>query len=556
IRLAAPAHGGRVPRTSNAVRSLFTQPALTLIAIVTLALGIGGNAAMFTVVNAVLLRPLPFERPDEVMAVTERAAKIPMLSASWQNYVDWRDQNRVFTTLAAYRPLNVTLTGGDQPERVPAKMLTASVLPMLGAQPALGRVFSAGEDKPGAPPVAIISHGLWERRFAGGRDVLGKSLIVDNVPRTIVGVLPASFVLVQPADVFVPMGPWAATLPDDRSWHPGIFPVGRLEPGVALERARVEMDTIGARLAKQHAATNMALGVNVTPLHEHVVQNVKPALMLLLGAVALVLLIACANVANLLLARSVDRRREFAVRAALGASRWDIIRQLLAENLLLAVLGGMLGLLLASWGVSWLVALAGPSLPPAAHVDLDWRVFLFSLGVSVASGLVFGLAPAFSASRLDLREALNEESRGATSSGSGRRLRAVLVVAEVALATVLLVGGGLLLRSFTRLQSVSPGFDSDRLLVANLPMSPATYEGDEERTRFIEALLARVSGMPGVRRAGTTTTLPMAGGGPLLHFNIHGRPPKGPEDYVLAGYRAVSPEYLATLGVPLTRGRF
>ena len=543
-------------RTPNAVRALFTQPALTLVAIATLALGIGGNAAMFTVVNAVLLRPLPFEKPDEVVAVMERASKIPSLSASWQNYADWRDQNRVFRALAAYRPLAVTLTGGEQPERVPAKMLTASMLPLLGVRPAIGRAFSAGEDKPGAAPVAIISHGLWERRFGGARDAVGKALVVDNVPRTIVGVLPASFELAQPADVFVPMGPWAATLPDDRSWHPGIFPVGRLKPGVSIERARAEMEAIGARLAKQYPEANMAVGVNVTPLHELLVQNLRPALMLLLGAVALVLLIACANVANLLLARSVDRRREFAVRAALGASRWAVVRQLLAENVVLALLGGTLGLLIATWGVSSLVALAGPSLPAAVPVDVDWRVFLFALGVSVVSGLVFGLVPAFSASRLDLREALNEESRGTNSSGGGRRLRSGLVVAEVALATVLLVGSGLLLQSFARLQSVHPGFDSKGLLVANLPLSPVAYAEGKAQLRFVESLLQRVSALPGVRRAGISTGLPMAGGGPLLHFNIHGRPPRGPQDYVLAGYRAVSPDYLAALGVPLKRGRW
>ncbi len=544
-----------MPRTPNTIRSLLNQPALTAVAILTLALGVGGNAAMFSVVNAVLLRPLPFQHPDDIVALTERAAKFGILSASWQNYADWRDQNDVFTALAAYRPLNVTLTGGDQPERVPAKMLTAAMLPLLGVQPALGRAFSAAEDRPGGPPVALISQGLWARRFASSPTVLGQGLIVDDKPRTIVGVLPASFQLVQPADVYVPMGPWAATLPDDRSWHPGIFPVGRLKPGVSLERARGEMEAIGARLAKQYAATNIALGVNVTPLQQQIVQNVRPALLMLLGAVGLVLLIACANVANLLLARSVDRRREFAVRAALGASRWDIVRQLLAENLVLAILGGLLGLVLASWMVSSLVTLAGTSLPAAARVEVDWPVFLFSLAVSMASGLLFGLAPALTASRLDLREALNEESRGAASSGSGRRLRAVLVVSEVALATILLVGAGLLLRSFTRLQAVSPGFDSTGLLVADLPLSPASYAGDDERARFAENLLRRVAALPGVTSAGTTTTPPMTGGGATLHFNIYGRPPKGPDDYVLAGYRAVSPGYLETLGVPLERGR-
>jgi putative ABC transport system permease protein len=540
----------------HAVRSLFRQPLVTAVAVATLAIGVGGNAAMFTVVNAVLLRPLPFHEPDRVVALTERAARFPSLSASWQNYVDWRDQSRAFTSLAAYRPFSVTLTGGAEPERVPAKMLTATLLPMLGVSPTAGRRFSASDDQPGAQPVAMIGYGLWARRFGLAASVVGANLVVDNVPRTIVGVLPASFELVQPADVFVPLGPWAATLPDDRSWHPGIFPVGRLKPDVSIEQAREEMKLIGTRLAKQHPETNIALGVNVTALHESIVKNARPALLMLLGAVGVLLLVACANVANLLLSRAVDRRREFAVRAALGASRWAVVRHLLAENVVLGVLGGAVGLLLAEWGVSSLVALAGSTLPGAAPVSIDARVFLYSLGISLVSGLVFGLAPALTASRVDLREALNEESRGTASSAGGRRLRSALVVAEIALATVLLVGGGLLFRSLARLQSVSPGFDASSLLIADLPLSPISYPGDKERGRFVEALLARVSALPGVGRAGVTTTLPMIGSGGALHFNIHGRPPKGPEEYILAGYHAVSPDYLGTLGVPLRRGRF
>jgi putative ABC transport system permease protein len=539
----------------NALRSLFKQPVVAAVAILTLGLGIGGNAAVFSVVNAVLLRPLPFERPDAVVALTERAAKFPSLSASWQNYADWRDQNAVFTALAAYRSLNVTVTGTDQPERLPAKMLTAAALPMLGVQPTLGRRFSADDDRAGAAPVAMISEGLWARRFSRDRAVLGRTLTVDNVPRTVIGVLPGSFQLVQAADLYVPMGPWAATLPDDRSWHPGIFPVGRLKPGVTLERARAEMEAIGRRLAKEYAATNIAAGINVTRLHEQMVTGVRPALLMLLGAVTLVLLIACANVANLLLARAVARRRELAVRAALGASRRHLVRHLLAEHLVLAALGGLVGLLLANWGVSSMVALAGPAVPDPERVTIDMPVFVFSLVVSLLAGLVSGVAPALTASRLDLRETLNEESRGSSVSGRGSRLRAGLVVAEVALATVLLVGAGLLLQSFTRLQSQPTGFDASRLLVADLPLSPTTYATDDQRARFAEAVLAQVKALPGVKNAGMTTTLPMAGGGATLHFNIQGRPPKGPEDYVLAAYRAATPDYLSTLGVPLLAGR-
>jgi len=539
----------------HALRYLLHQPALALVAIATLALGVGGNTAMFTVVNAVLLRPLPFADPGRLVTLTERAAKFPILSASWLNYSDWRDQSRSFTAVAAYRPINFTLTGSAEPERVQGKMLTASLLPMLGVQPALGRAFSAAEDRAGAAPVAMISHGLWARRFGGATDILGRTLIVDNTPRTIVGVLPASFELVQPADVFLPMGPWAATLPDDRSWHQGIFPLGRLKAGVTLERARDEMDTIARRLQKAYAATNIAIGINVTPLHEQMVQNVRPALLLLLGAVGLVLLIACANVANLVLTRAIDRRREMALRAALGAGRGAIVRHLLAENVALALVGGTCGVLLAAWSLKPLATLAAGSLPPGVTLSIDSTVLLFSLALSLVTGVAFGLAPAFQASHLDLRETLNEESRGSSSSRRGRRLRSVLVVSEIALATMLLVGAGLLLQSFSRLQSVSTGFRTERLLVADLPMSPAAYARDDQRSRFLRDVLDRVAGLPGVESAGATTTLPMAGLGAALHFNIHGRPPKGPEDYILAGYRAVSPDYLRTLGVPLRRGR-
>ena len=538
------------------VRSLFHQPIVTAVAIFTLGLGIGGNTAMFTIVNAVLLKPLPFQRPADIVALTERAAKFPSLSASWQNYSDWRDQSRSYTELAAYRPLNVTITGGDQPERVPAKMLTAGLLPMLGVTPTLGRPFTRDDDRPGAAPVVLISQGLWARRYHSAASAVGATMIADNVPRTVVGVLPASFELVQPADVYLPMGPWAATLPDDRSWHPGIFPIGRLAPGVTLEQARKEADALGSRLATQYAATNIALGINVKPFQEQIVQNVRPALLLLLGAVALVLLIACANVANLLLARAVTRRRELAVRAALGASRWTIVRQLLSENVVLALLGGALGLLLAQWGVESLVAVAGPTLPGAEQVQVDGQVLVFSLVISVLAGLLSGLAPAFTASRLDLRETLNEETRGGSGSSRGGRLRASLVVAEVALATTLLLGAGLLLRSFARLQSMPAGFETSRLLVADLPLSPQAYATNTQRGRFAEELLRRAESLPGVKAAALTTAVPMSGPGGLLHFNIFGRPPKGPEDYVLAGYRAVSSDYQRTLGVPLVAGRF
>ena len=539
----------------HAVRTLLGRPSLLIVAALTLALGIGGNTAVFTVVNAVLLRPLPFDDADRLVSLTERTPNFPVVSVSWQNYQDWRDRAKSFTAVAAYRPVNFTLTGGGEPERVPGKMVTASLLPMLGVSPALGRAFRTDEDRAGGAPVVLISESLRQRRFGGAPDVVGRSLLVDNVSRAVVGVLPPGFQLVQPADVLVPIGPWAATLPDDRGWHPGIFPLARLRPATPIAQARAEMDAIARGLEQQYPETNLKVGAAVTPLQEQMVQNVRPALLLLLGAVGLVLLIACANVANLLLVRTVERRRDIAVRAALGAGRRALVWHVLAESVVLSVVGGALGLLLAGWGVSALVALAGPGLPRANDIAIDLPVLLFALALSLLTGLLFGLAPAVHASRLDIREALNEESRGSTASHGSRRLRRGFVVAQVALATTLLIAAGLLLRSFDRLQAVPPGFDPRGLLVADLPLSPVSYPADEQRLAFVERLLDRVKALPGVEGAGTTTTLPMAGGGATLHFNIYGRPPKGPEDYIMAGYRAVSPGYLESLRVPVLQGR-
>ena len=538
----------------QAVRALAARPSLVVVSVLTLALGIGGTTAVFTVVDAVLLRPLPFPRSDRLVSLTESNPNLKTLSVSWQNYVDWRDESRSFELVAAYRPLNVTLTGQDEPERVPAKMVTAGMLPMLGVTPSQGRAFTKGEDAAGGEPVALISEGLWSRRFGRDPRAVGRRLIVDNTARTIVGILPPGFVLVQPADVVIPLGPWAATLPDDRGWHPGIFPLARLKDGLPIEKARAEMAQIARSLEREYPETNTKVGVNVTPLQQQLVQNVRPALAVLLGAVLLVLLIACANVANLLLVRTIERRREIAVRAALGAQRGRLVRHVLAESLVLAAAGGLLGVLVAAWTVSALVSLAGPGLPRAESIGVDQRVLLFTLGLSVLTALVFGAAPALHASRPDIREALNEEGRGTTSAGT-RRLTRAFVVVEVALATTLLVGAGLLLRSFVRLQRVPPGFATERLLVADLPLSPVEYASDARRAKFVERLIERVSALPGVQAAGATTTLPMAGGGATLHFNIKGRPPRGPEEYILAGYRAVSPAYLSALAVPTLRGR-
>jgi putative ABC transport system permease protein len=541
----------------TALRALVARPGFAIVAILTLALGIGANTAVFTVVNGVLLAPLPYAEPARVAVLLETTPKFPMMSVSYQNYVDWRDRSRSFDAVAAFRSTSLTITGaGGEPERLPAKMVTATLLPTLGVQPSAGRGFNASDDQRGAAGVVVLSDAFAKRRFGSGTESLGRAITLDNEPRTIVGVLPAGFELFQAADVYVPMGPWAATLPDDRGWHPGIMPVGRLRTGVSFAQARTEMTTIAQQLETEYPNFNRGTRALVTPLLDQVVQNVRPALLVLLGAVSLVLLIACANVANLLLARAVSRQKEIAVRTALGASRGRIVRQLVVESLLLAVIGGTVGMLVASWGVSLLMRFVTTGLPRIGTIGIDWSVLSFAIGVSVATGLIFGLVPALQATRFDIRETLNEAGRGGGANTlHHQRLRAALVIAEVALALMLLVSAGLLMRSFARMQHVDPGFDPHAMLVIDLPLSPITYARDDARDAVVERVIARVRALPAVRAAAITTVLPMTGGGTTLHFNIAGRPPKGPDDYIVAGYRAISAGYFQTMGMPLRHGR-
>jgi putative ABC transport system permease protein len=540
----------------TALRTLIARPAFTAVAIMTLALGIGANTAVYTVVHGVLLAPLPYDDPDRVVVLNEVSPQFPNpISVSWQNYADWRDRSRSFSSVAAFRTAQMTLTGAGDPERVTIRQASASLLPLLGVKPSLGRAFASEEDQPGAAGVAILSHSLWLRRFTGDTTALGATLQLDRQPYTVVGVLPPGFELFQPADVYVPMGPWAATLPDDRGWHPGILPVARLGDGATLEQARSEMETIAAQLEAEYPQFNRNVRALVTPLQDLLVQNVRPALLVLLGAVSLVLLIGCANVANLLLARAVGRQKEIAVRTAIGGSRARIVRQLIIESVVLASFGGAAGVLVASWGVSALTGVV-TGLPRAAGIGVDVPVLVFAIGISLATGLLFGVVPALQATRFDIREALNEESRGASGGGlRHQRMRSTLVVAEVALALVLLVGAGLMLRSFASLQRVQTGFNTANLVVIDLPLSPQTYREDLARTTVVQRIRERVTALPGVTSAALTSYLPMAGGGATIHFNIDGRPPKGPEEYKLAGYRAVTPEYFETLGIPLRRGR-
>jgi putative ABC transport system permease protein len=537
-------------------RRLRKNPGFTLVAVLTLTLGIGANSAMFSIVNAVLLRPLPYHDPERLVLLSERWPQFPRLSLSYLNYQDWRDQSHSFAAVAAVRNSVMTMTGIAEAERLPSQNVTANLFDLLGGTPELGRTFLAEEDKPGAPAVALISHSLWERRFSSSRLVLEQTITLDNQNYSIIGVMPPGFeVLQQAPDVILPFEPWARTLPDDRSWHPGILPIARLKPGVSAGQARSEVAVIAERLAKQYPESNTNVSSLVEPMQEQIVQNVRPALLVLLGAVGVVLLIACANVANLLLVRASARRREIAICAAMGARRSDIIRQLLAESLLLAFAGGTLGLLLAWAAMPFFLRLAGSSLPRSNGISVDAYVLGLTTLIALVAGIVFGLAPARQAWRVDLRETLSETSR-AGSIGSVLRTRAALVVSEIALAMLLLSGAGLLLKSFERLSQVSPGFSADHLLIADIVRSPSAYRDSNVRLEFFDRLFERASSLPGVRSAAGVSFLPVTGTGSALHFNIQGRAPHSPLEYLIGGYRVISAGYFKTLGVSLIAGRW
>jgi putative ABC transport system permease protein len=539
----------------GALRRVRTDLGLSGVAIFTLALGIAGTTAIFTIVNAVLLRPLPYRDPSRVMILLETSKQFPKLSASYENFADWRDQSHSFESFGAARNTTITLTGIGEPEQLPAQMATATLFAALGVKPELGRSFTAEDERTGAAPVVLISHGLWQRLYAGSGEVLGHAITLDNKTYSVIGVLPAGYqVLLTVPDVVLPLGPWAATLPHDRNWHAGILPIARLKTGVTLQRAQSEMTVIARRLEAQYPAYDNGVGTLVIPIRQQLVENIRSPLIVLMGAVGFVLLIACTNVANLLLARASVRRREIALRSALGATRMRILRQILTESVVLAIPGALLGLIVARAAMPAIVHLAGSSLPQSRQVTMDVSVFLFTTVIAVGTGVLFGLAPARHAWRVNLRDALNEGSRGSATQAM-LRTRSALVVVEVAFAMVLLVGAGLLIRSFERLSSISPGFSSDHLLLSDLPVSANTYREAPARMNFFDQVLEKTRALPGVKSAGATSFLPLSGGGGILHFNIRGRPPKSPHDYVHANYRAITAGYLETLQIPLLAGR-
>jgi predicted permease len=524
--------------------------------VATLALGIGANVALFSVVNGVLLNPLPFPQPDQLVTLDQSKPNFETGAIPYPNFRDLQKENRTFSSMAISRGFGFTLVGAGEAERVSGRLVTADMFTVLDVKPVLGRTFAPGEDEPGAPPLVVISAGLWQRKFSAAQDIVGKSMTLDDKSYTIVGVLPANFSLWSTTDVFVPIGQWNNPALRVRSAALGLHGIGRLKPGVTLEQGEADLDRVMADLAVAYPETNKGNGAKVSPLKQRIVGDIGPILWMLLGAVGFVLLIACVNVSNLLLARSTSRTREFAIRATLGAGRRRLLRQSLTESMLLAFAGGALGLIIAIWGTHAALAALPTTVPRAAEISLDTRVMIFAVAVSLFTGVLAGLAPALKASQWHLSETLKEGGRGA-SSGRGRG-QGILVAVEMALAVVLLIGAGLMIRSLSALWNVDPGFRSDNVLTFALSLSPSMRTASPQAIRAsFRELNDRINSTPGVRTVSFS-----AGGVPLqgeddLFFWVEGQPkPASQSEMPMALVYRVEPGYLAAMSIPLRQGRF
>jgi predicted permease len=547
------------------VRMLMRYPGFTVVAVLTLALGIGANTAIFSVVNAVLLRPLPIEEANRLVWMSERHAQIPSRMISYLNFLDWRARSRSFEAMATTRGRPETLTGAGEARSLMVRLVSADYFRVMRAHPLLGRDFTAEEDRFGALQVTILSHEFWQKQFGGDQNILGKSVTISDKPRTVIGVMPESFQHTEPGSppsVWVLVGQQAAPGSSwfERDTRTAGFVVARLKAGVSLEQAQSEMNLISEQLIKEHPMRNGGHTISVVTLQESLVGNVRQVLWMLLIAVGLVLLIACANVANLLLARSAGRQHEFAICAALGASRWRIARQLLVESLLLAVAGGAFGVLLAWWCVGLLVAAEPEGVPRIGEATVGWRVLGFAFTLSLLTGVVFGMAPAWQTARRDLRAALNDGSRQAGERGG--RLRGALIVAEVALALVLLVGAGLLLRSFARLLDSHPGFDPRNVVMVRL-FGGKAYSSRGQLSQFYNLLLARVRALPGVEAASVLNDPP--GVEPAWQTDINpeaGNPEINgwylkikPGELINVDWGIITADYFKTMRIPIKQGR-
>jgi predicted permease len=536
------------------LRMLRKHPGFTTVAVLTLALGIGANSAMYSVVEGVVFAPLQYFQPDRLVMIWENNPRFPRVFVSYPNFLDWQHTSRSFQQMAAFMEQGVDLTGPGTPEHLKAKEISTGFFGTLGTELSLGREFSPEEDRHGGAPVAIISNRLWRNRFSGSPGVLGKSVTLDGVDYAIVGIAPVGFRLEDNADVYTPLGGGDPLILNDRGGHDGIFSVARLAPGVTISQSQAETSTIQDRLDQLYPDANRDLGIYVQPLKEEVVGNVGGTLLLLLGAVGLVLLIACANVANLLLARSAARKREFAVRVALGANRIRLVRQLLTESVLLSLTGAGLGLLTAMLGVRLVLTAAPGILPRSENIGVNAPVLLFTVGVSIAVGILFGLAPALKSSCADPQAALKEGGRGSTSAR--HRTQSSLVIVQMALTLLLLVGAGLLLRTIRHLWSVNPGFDTQHVMTFKVGVSHSLMKTASNTRIAYQQLIERIRQIPGVQAADFTGVVPLSRQGGTMPFWINSQKPASLQGAPRVVMFLTGPDYLRTMGIPLLQGRF
>jgi predicted permease len=541
-----------------AARQVRKAPGFAAIAVITLALGIGANTAIFSVVNGVLLRPLAMRDPDRLVRIWHTPPQssfpgISTFSVSPANYLDWQSQNHVFETMAIYGFRGFTLTSGDKPEQVDVGAVSADFFPMLGVRPEFGRVLSPDEDHPGRSNVVVLSHRLWQERFGSNRNIVGKYVKLDGANYLVAGVMPASFRFPDFAQMWTPLA-WTDQEKAVRGNH-NLVVVARLRPGIEMKQAQAEMNTISGRLEQQYPTDDKGWGAVVIPLHADMVSDVRPALLVLLGAVGFILLIACVNVTNLSLARIFSRHKEIAIRTAMGASSTRIIRQILVESVLLALIGGAMGLSYAHFGIRLIMAFLAAKLPTSVEAPLDLRVLAFTALVSVATGVVAGILPALHLSRGNISQALKQGLGRTDSDSSGNRTRSALVVVEVSLSLVLLIGAGLMIRSFQMLRGVNPGFDSGGVLTMTTATSGTKFSDATQQSRFFDRVLERTRTLPGVVSAGVIDDLPLNGNGSHQPIAVEGQPVVPMSEQPEVDVRVISPGYMSALRVPVLRGR-
>ncbi len=541
-----------------AFRMFAKNPGFTAVAILTLALGIGANTAIFSVVYGVLLQPLPYKDASRLVVLNETTPKGGTVSVSYPNFLDWRAQSHDFSQMAAVRDVGFSLAGVTQPENISGEAVSPNFLSMIGVRPFLGRDFSASEEKPGTPPVVLLSYELWQSHMGSDRNAIGRTITLDGRSFTIVGVLPPNFRSLDKTDVMLPIGVWATNNSEeanDRGARGDMVVIGRLAPHVTFAQAHTEMEGIAARLAKEYPATNDQFGVALQSIRDAFVSDARPAILVLFGAVMFVLLIACANVANLFLVRGAARTKEIALRMAFGASRSRIIRQMLTESFVLACLGGVLGLALAIAGIRGIARLIPMDMLSGASVNLNGAVLLFAAGIVVLAAFIFGLAPAMHSTRPDVQSELKEGGRTASASAAQNKLRGALAIAEISLALILLVGAGLMMKSLYKLMSVKPGFRPDRVLTMEMDLRTQQYSKDPAILNFWQQVLERVRALPGVENAAVGTVVPLTGNHNRIDITVEGMALPKPGNYPHPDFHDVSPGFVSTLGIPLLRGR-